>query len=250
MKKLLSIIMLTILSISISACDFSDDFWQDLYDGLDSIADLEDLPEQVSREEAMRMHELGGAYIYWEDVMLYMDTSETIKVGIDDDMKQDFITASVFAIEELNKIDGIYMEYYMVDDINDLLSDRDEPDDFTLYKILITEYYDDNEDDNTLAYNAFWFDQFNTGSGEIFQSTIRYNLYYMNEMDLNYIKAIATHELAHSFGLDDLYQHSLDRVTLMYYQIDVSGETILLIGTLTGWDIANLEWFYKKEDTE
>ena len=62
------------------------------------------------------------------------------------------------------------------------------------------------------------------------------------------MKAVAVHELAHSFGLDDLGQDSLEGVSIMYYQMDID-DAQLIIGTLTSWDIANLEWFYKKEDS-
>ena len=253
MKKLMTVLIIFLMSFSVTACDFSDEFWDELYDGLDSIVDIDenDLPDQVDEETAKGIHSNGGAYIYWGEVMLYMDTSETIKVGIDDDMSQDLIYASIFAVLEFGEIDGIDVEYYIIE-IDDLLigEDGEKPDDYSTYTILITTYYDDDESNKTIAYNLFWFDEFNKNSGEIFQSTIRYNLYYMNDMSIKFMRAIAIHELAHSFGLDDLYQHSLKGISLMYYQMDINSGATLLTETLTPWDIANLEWFYKKEATE
>ena len=55
MKKILTILMVFLMSFFITACGFSDEFWEELYDGIDNIiidVDEDDLPEQVDEESA------------------------------------------------------------------------------------------------------------------------------------------------------------------------------------------------------
>lgn len=79
-------------------------------------------------------------------------------------------------------------------------------------------------DEDTLAYNAYWFDP---QTGEIFDSDIIFNTAYSwavtGDSDKLDVQNIATHELGHSLALDDLYRAADSEKTM--YGYGTEGET-------------------------
>ena len=81
----------------------------------------------------------------------------------------------------------------------------------------------------------------NPTTGEITQSTITLNSYYLKSYSANMLKEVILHEIGHTFGLRDLNETSdLVKYSVMYYQADYT----YVYTQYQDFDKANIEWYY------
>jgi hypothetical protein len=237
MKKIFILIVLVLSTFFISACSFLDDL-------LDQV--------QLPFDQAVAKYSGQKAFSYsskYETYLHFYYANDNISVVIDSSLDAVYIQASKNAIELFDSLEFISISWIIKnpDEIN--WGDEDGSN----FDIVIISHYrsserticsdeDDENDDGVLGCNVFWFSE----KGEIFASEIYFNLDAIPEdTDPLVIEAIAIHELGHTFGLDDLYQDSLEGHSIMYYQIDLDFPAVL---TLTDWDKSNLAWMYNKKE--
>ncbi len=76
-------------------------------------------------------------------------------------------------------------------------------------------------------------------TGEIIESIITLNAYYMKNFSLDDIKHVALHEIGHTFGLIDLKNSAVKPYSIMYYR-----SSSYNFVEYQEFDVANITWYY------
>lgn len=199
--------------------------------------------DPISEQDAIDYY--GGTYAFMQEdgYTLYFPWDDSnILVCIDSNLPEDYITASIMAVEEFDALDFITLSYEMSDDpdteVIEGCSFTIDEDGYEVsdYNIVYSYYVEENDN---LAYN-----EYEAMDGIIYFSLITFNLYNLDGEDFALLEHVALHELGHTFGLDDLYLEELGEHSIMYNNDEYSSPDLL------PYDLYNLEWMYYTNDED
>lgn len=173
------------------------------------------------------------AYIYddvYDDTYLYLSVDDELHYYIDDDVSLEYILIFEEAIGEFNDLGFITITYEITDVV---ITDGVSYD----YGFVVLEYQTFEDDMlDAMAYNEISWDE----SGDIIYSAIHLSTdnYYLYEDEV--LISLLIHEIAHTFGLVDLYDDDFNDDSIMYYM-----DHELMPTTFTEFDIYNLRFMYE-----
>lgn len=207
------------------AVDFSDEPIVDEYGytEADDSLPMEQLIEYYGGEKAYIFDEEG-------EVSLYLELDDELKYIIDESVSDEYVALFDQAIAHYNELGFISISYERGD--TELLEDAEY-----YYAVFEVEKFE-GDMEWAMGYNEISWDE----SGDIFYSVINlstevYELYTEAE-----IVALLVHEIAHTFGLVDLYDLDFEDDSLMFYSYSENG-----VDTFTEFDLFNLEFKYLED---
>ena len=172
------------------------------------------------------------AYIYDEEygVYLYLELDDELHYIIDDSVSDEYVALFDIAITHYNDLGFINISY----ERGDTAVAEDAEYYYAVFQV------DAFEDDMQFAmgYNEIAWDV----DGNIFYSVINLSWEVYENYDQEVIIALLVHEIAHTFGLKDIYDLDFEDDSLMFY-----ADSEVAVDAFTEFDIFNLAFLYLEE---
>jgi len=206
-----------------TAFDFEDQTDEYGYTEADDELPIEKLIEYYGGQDA---------FIYDEDygVYLYLELDDELHFIIDDSVSDEYILLFDLAIAKYNELGFITITYERGDTT---IADDAE----YYYAVFQLDAFEDDLE-FAMAYNEIAWDE----TGNIFYSVIYLSteVYDLYEQDV--LVALLVHEIAHTFGLKDIYDLDFEDDSLMFFQ---DSEVAAL--EFTEFDLFNLAFAYLED---
>ena len=211
------------------------------FGGLDLDFDDEPAVDEYGYTEAddnLPMEQLieyyGGqdAYIYDEDYgfYLYLELDDELHYIIDDSVSDEYVALFDLAIAHFNELGFITITYERGD--TTFIEDAD-------YYFAVFELEEFEEDlQYAMAYNEIGYVE----DGEIVYSVIYLSTDIYEDYDAETLIALLVHEIAHTFGLKDIYDYDFEDDSLMFFQ-----DSEVAVDAFTEFDLFNLEYLYLED---
>lgn len=188
--------------------------------------------DNLSMEQLIEYYGGEDAFIYDEEygVYLYLELDDELKYIIDDSVSDAYVLLFDQAIAHYNELGFINISYERGD--TTLLDDAEY-----YYAVFEVEEFEDDME-YAMGYNEIAWDV----DGDIFYSVINLSTEVYEEYSEAEIIALLVHEIAHTFGLIDLYDLDFEDDSLMFYSYSEDG-----VDTFTEFDLFNLEFKYLED---
>ena len=172
------------------------------------------------------------AFIYDEDygVYLYLELDDELHFIIDDSVSDEYVLLFDLAITKYNELGFIAITYERGD--TEIAEDAEY-----YYAVFQLDAFEGDAED-AMAYNEIAWDE----TGNIFYSVIYLSteVYDLYEQDV--LVALLVHEIAHTFGLKDIYDLDFEDDSLMFFQ-----DSQIAALEFTEFDLFNLEFAYLED---
>lgn len=191
-----------------------------------------DADDNLPMEQLIEYYGGQDAYIYDEDlgVYLYLALDDELHYIIDDSVSDEYVLLFDLAIAYFNELGYITITYERGD--TTLLEDAE-------YYFAVFELDEFEEDlKGAMAYNEIGYDY----DGEIFYSVISLSTEIYEDYDTDTLIALLVHEIAHTFGLKDIYDYDFEDDSLMFYR-----DSDIAAKEFTEFDLFNLEYLYLED---
>jgi len=172
------------------------------------------------------------AYIYDEDygVYLYLELDDELHYIIDDSVDDAYVALFDLAIMHYNELGFVNITYER--------GDTTIADDAEYYYAVFQVDAFEPEMQGAMAYNEIAWDE----AGDIFYSVINLSREVYDMYDQETIIALLVHEIAHTFGLKDIYDLDFEDDSLMFY-----ADSEVAVDEFTEFDLFNLAFVYMEE---
>lgn len=193
-----------------------------------------DADDNLSMEQLIEYYGGQEAYIYDEDygVYLYLELDDELHYIIDDSVSDAYVLLFDKAIAYYNELGYITITYERGD--TTLLDDAE------YYYAVFEEDAFTGDAMDAMAYNEISWDT----DGDIFYSAIYLSteILYDDLYDDETLIALLVHEIAHTFGLKDIYDYDFEDDSLMFFQ-----DSEVAVDEFTEFDLFNLEYLYLED---
>ena len=188
--------------------------------------------DELPMEKLIEYYGGQDAYIYDEDlgVYLYLELDDELHYIIDDSVSDEYVLLFDLAIAHFNELGFITITYERGD--TTLLEDADYY--FAVFEL--EEFEDDLQ--YAMAYNELAY----VPEGEIVYSVIYLSTDVYDDYDAETLIALLVHEIAHTFGLKDIYDYDFEDDSLMFFQ-----DSEVAVDAFTEFDLFNLEYLYLED---
>jgi hypothetical protein len=188
--------------------------------------------DELPIEELIEYYGGQDAFIYDEDygVYLYLELDDELHFIIDDSVSDEYVLLFDLAITKYNELGFIAITYERGD--TTLAEDAEY-----YYAVFQFDAFEGDAED-AMAYNEIVWDE----TGNIFYSVIYLSTEVYDLYDQDILVALLVHEIAHTFGLKDIYDLDFEDDSLMFFQ---DSEVAAL--EFTEFDLFNLEFAYLED---
>jgi hypothetical protein len=203
--------------------DFEDQTDEYGYTEADDELPIEKLIEYYGGQKAFIYDEVYGVY-------LYLELDDELHFIIDDSVSDEYVYLFDLAITKYNELGFITITYERGD--TTLAEDAQY-----YYAVFQFDAFEGDAED-AMAYNEIAWDE----TGNIFYSVIYLSteVYDLYEQDI--LVALLVHEIAHTFGLKDIYDLDFEDDSLMFFQ-----DSEIAALEFTEFDLFNLEFAYLED---
>ena len=188
--------------------------------------------DELPIEELIEYYGGQDAFIYDEDygVYLYLELDDELHFIIDDSVSDEYVLLFDLAIAKYNELGFIEITYERGD--TTLAEDAEY-----YYAVFQLDFFEGDAED-AMAYNEIVWDE----AGNIFYSVIYLSteVYDLYEQDV--LVALLVHEIAHTFGLKDIYDLDFEDDSIMFFQ-----DSDIAALEFTEFDLFNLEFAYLED---
>lgn len=188
--------------------------------------------DELPIEELIEYYGGQDAFIYDEDygVYLYLELDDELHFIIDDSVSDEYVLLFDLAIAKYNELGFIEITYERGD--TTLAEDAEY-----YYAVFQLDAFEDDYED-AMAYNEIAWDE----AGDIFYSVVYLSteVYDLYEQDV--LVALLVHEIAHTFGLKDIYDLDFEDDSIMFFQ-----DSDIAALEFTEFDLFNLEFAYLED---
>ena len=191
-----------------------------------------DANDNLPMEKLIEYYGGQDAFIYDEEygVYLYLELDDELHFIIDDSVSDEYVYLFDLAITQYNELGFITITYER--------GDTTIAEDAEYYYAVFQVDAFTGDMKGAMAYNEIAWDY----TGDIFYSVVylRGEIYDMYNEDV--LIALLVHEIAHTFGLKDIYDYDFEDKSLMFYR-----DSDIAVYTFTAFDIYNLEYNYLED---
>jgi hypothetical protein len=188
--------------------------------------------DELPIEELIEYYGGQDAFIYDEDygVYLYLELDDELHFIIDDSVSDEYVFLFDLAITKYNELGFITITYERGD--TEIAEDAEY-----YYAVFQLDAFEGDAED-AMAYNEIVWDE----TGNIFYSVIYLSteIYDLYEQDV--LVALLVHEIAHTFGLKDIYDLDFEDDSIMFFQ-----DSDIAALEFTEFDLFNLEFAYLED---
>lgn len=191
-----------------------------------------DANDNLSIEQLIEYYGGEKAFIFDEEygVYLYLELDDELHYIIDDSVSDAYVALFDKAITFYNDLGFVQITYERGD--TTLLEDAE-----FYYVVFELEAFEDDFAD-AMAFNEIAW----TEDGNIVYSVIYLSTEVLGLYDEDILIALLVHEIAHTFGLKDIYDYDFEDDSIMFY---IDSE--LTPATFTAFDLFNLEFKYLED---
>jgi hypothetical protein len=203
--------------------DFEDQTDEYGYTEADDELPIEKLIEYYGGQKAFIYDEVYGVY-------LYLELDDELHFIIDDSVSDEYVLLFDLAITKYNELGFIAITYERGD--TTLAEDAQY-----YYAVFQFDAFEGDAED-AMAYNEIAWDE----TGNIFYSVIYLSTEVYDLYDQDILVALLVHEIAHTFGLKDIYDLDFEDDSLMFFQ-----DSEIAALEFTEFDLFNLEFAYLED---
>lgn len=191
-----------------------------------------DANDNLSIEQLIEYYGGEKAFIFDEEygVYLYLELDDELHYIIDDSVSDAYVALFDKAITFYNDLGFVQITYERGD--TTLLEDAE-----FYYVVFELEAFEDDFAD-AMAFNEIAW----TEDGNIVYSVIYLSTEVLGLYDEDILIALLVHEIAHTFGLKDIYDYDFEDDSIMFYR-----DSELTPATFTAFDLFNLEFKYLED---
>lgn len=191
-----------------------------------------DANDNLSIEQLIEYYGGEKAFIFDEEygVYLYLELDDELHYIIDDSVSDAYVALFDKAITFYNDLGFVQITYERGD--TELLEDAE-----FYYVVFELEAFEDDFAD-AMAFNEIAW----TEDGNIVYSVIYLSTEVLGLYDEDILIALLVHEIAHTFGLKDIYDYDFEDDSIMFYR-----DSELTPATFTAFDLFNLEFKYLED---
>jgi hypothetical protein len=188
--------------------------------------------DELPMEKLIEYYGGQDAYIYDEEygVYLYLELDDELHYIIDDSVSDEYVALFDIAITHYNDLGFINISYERGDTV--VAEDAEY-----YYAVFQVDAFEDDMQ-FAMGYNEIAWDV----DGNIFYSVINLSWEVYENYDQEVIIALLVHEIAHTFGLKDIYDLDFEDDSLMFY-----ADSEVAVDAFTEFDIFNLAFLYLEE---
>jgi hypothetical protein len=188
--------------------------------------------DELPIEELIEYYGGQDAFIYDEDygVYLYLELDDELHFIIDDSVSDEYVLLFDLAIAKYNELGFIEITYERGD--TTLAEDAEY-----YYAVFQLDAFEGDSED-AMAYNEIAWDE----TGNIFYSVIYLSTEVYDLYDQDILVALLVHEIAHTFGLKDIYDLDFEDDSIMFFQ-----DSEIAALEFTEFDLFNLEFAYLED---
>ena len=205
------------------AFDFEDQTDEYGYTEANDELPMEKLIEYYGGQKAFIYDEVYGVY-------LYLELDDELHFIIDDSVSDEYVYLFDLAITKYNELGFIAITYERGD--TEIAEDAEY-----YYAVFQLDAFEGDHED-AMAYNEIAWEE----TGNIFYSVIYLSAEVYDLYEEDVLIALLIHEIAHTFGLKDIYDYDFEDDSIMFYRY-----TELAVFEFTEFDLFNLAFAYLED---